>query len=67
MSYSVWGPTPIISNRYWSEAMKRSGRSSLTFMRGYYSSINKEEDFDRYIERLVPRWIRPEFLRLELA
>ena len=58
----VWGPKPIISNRYWSGAMRAAGWDSMTLMRGVYS-INEREDFDRYIDDLVPRWFRPKTLR----
>lgn len=44
----VWGPVPIISNKYWSAALKQSGFESKTFMSGFYSAIHKKEDFDLY-------------------
>ena len=51
----VWGSTPIISNRYWSEAMRAGGTPSLTLVQHHYS-INKREDFDLYFDDLPPRW-----------
>jgi hypothetical protein len=42
----VWGPIPIINNVYWSKAMKNAGYSSTTFTIGFYSTINKREDWD---------------------
>lgn len=52
----IWGPTPIISNKYWSQAMREAGWNSKTLMTQYYS-INKKEDFDLYFEDTVPKWI----------
>lgn len=52
----VWGSTPLISNKYWSEAMKVSGRESVTIMEGFYS-INKSSDFDWYFADFAPRWL----------
>lgn len=59
----IWGPVPIINNRYWSEAMGRAGWKSKTFMESFYPTINKREDYDLYFEDVTPRWIRPQFLR----
>lgn len=49
----VWGPVPIISNRYWSAALQQAGFESKTLMSGYYSSIHKKEDFDLYYTDLT--------------
>lgn len=43
----VFGPDPIINNKYWSMAMKEQGYKSKTIVFEYYS-INKKEDFDIY-------------------
>jgi glycosyltransferase involved in cell wall biosynthesis len=53
----VWGPTPLINNKYWSNALKRAGYESVTLMQTYYS-ISEKEDFDKYWDELVPksRW-----------
>lgn len=53
----VWGTTPILSNRYWSLAMREAGWESVTLMHGAYA-INTRSDFDLYFEDLVPRWLR---------
>jgi hypothetical protein len=58
----IWCPTPIINNKYWSDAMSQAGWDSKTLMRGYYT-INRQEDFDLYFDDLVPRWILPRYLR----
>lgn len=51
-----WGPDPIISNAYWSRAMQAGGRESKTFMWLHYS-INRREDFDLYVEDVMPSWL----------
>jgi hypothetical protein len=53
----VWGPVPILSNRYWSLAMRDAGWESITLMETFYG-INARSDFDLYIEDLVPGWLR---------
>lgn len=50
----LWGIDPIISNKYWSESLKQKGYFSKTIMNGFYSSINKKEDFDIYIDEILP-------------
>lgn len=49
----VWGPVPIINNRYWSGAMKAAGWDSKTLMSTCYSTINRREDYDLYFEDLA--------------
>lgn len=61
----IWGPVPIINNKYWSEAMKEAGHASQTLMTGYYA-INKKEDFDVYYDDLAPGWIFLNRLRAAL-
>lgn len=41
----VWGPEPLISVKYWSEAMRRLGYRSTTVVDGVYS-IYERDDFD---------------------
>ncbi|MEO0396998.1 MAG: glycosyltransferase [Cyanobacteria bacterium P01_A01_bin.137] len=45
----VWGPIPIINNKYWSNAMRESGWISQTFTNSYYSTINQRSDFDEIL------------------
>jgi hypothetical protein len=56
----VWGSTPIISNSYWSRAMRAAGFASETFTTDFYHVINKRSDWDRLLQehyRAVPgRW-----------
>lgn len=54
----VWGPVPIINNKYWSAAMREAGWESTTLMESYYSSINRRGDYDVYFDDLV-KGIRP--------
>lgn len=50
----VWGADPIINNKYCSESLKEAGYNSKTLMNGFYSSINKKEDYDLYLDKLCP-------------
>lgn len=53
----VWGAVPIINNKYWSNALKKIGFSSRTMMFSYQASINRPEDFDIDVYKLVNlRW-----------
>jgi glycosyltransferase involved in cell wall biosynthesis len=62
----IWGPTPLINNKYWSEALKRGGWDSKTLM-SHFMPINVREDFDLYYEDLVPPYVWPQRLRRALA
>jgi len=59
----VWGPIPIINNKYWSKALQAAGHDSITLMHTFYPAINKREDFDLYYEDCIPRWARSGPLR----
>jgi glycosyltransferase involved in cell wall biosynthesis len=50
----VWGPTPLLNNKYWSNALKKAGYESVTLMETYWS-ISEKEDFDRYWSEIVPK------------
>lgn len=63
----VWGPVPLINNKYWSNALKKAGFESMTLMSLYYSRIHKKEDFDLYTYELpginkLPRFLIKFFL-----
>jgi hypothetical protein len=62
----VWGATPIISNSYWSKAMRLAGYESETFTNGYFGTINSREDWDILIEEKYGNII-PNFLKYYLA
>jgi glycosyltransferase involved in cell wall biosynthesis len=55
----VWGPTPIISIKYWSQAVRRFGYKSTTLVYEVYP-INSRDDFDLKIDDFPPRilWLR---------
>lgn len=63
--YLVWGSRCLISNKYWSNAMKRRGHDSLTIMEGWFA-INKQADFDRYFQDFAPEWL-PRRVRIGLG
>ena len=42
----VWGPVPIISNKYWSNALNKAGYYSRTIMFSYQADINRADDYD---------------------
>ena len=44
----IYGPTPVISIKYMSEAMRRHGYETATYVYGVYG-INSRKDFDYYI------------------
>ena len=62
----IWGPVPIVNNKYWSAAMRKMGYRSKTLMADR-STINKREDFDLYFGDVTPRFLWPKKLRELLA
>jgi hypothetical protein len=52
----VWGSRALLSNKYWSAAMREAGHESLTIMEGWYA-INSRDDFDRYFIDFAPAWL----------
>lgn len=52
----IWGPMPIINNKYWSLAMKEIGWDSKTLMTSH-SHINKREDFDIFFDDFLPKFL----------
>jgi hypothetical protein len=52
----VWGSSPLISNKYWSEAMRQAGYRSMTIMDSLYG-INRRADFDRLFVDFAPKWL----------
>src|SRR2546422_395904 len=58
----LWGPVPLINNKYWSRAMRQRGWISKTLMQTFYS-IHGKEDYDLYYDDLVPRWVKSLYLR----
>ena len=50
----IWGPTSLINNKYWSNALKKKDFQSQTLMKNYYSIFNKR-DFDKYWDDFIPK------------
>jgi glycosyltransferase involved in cell wall biosynthesis len=48
----IWGPVPIISLKYWSEAMRAAGYESRTCVTHHYS-VHTRRDFDVYLDRFT--------------
>ena len=63
--YYVWGGSPLISNKYWSNAMRKAGYDSFTYMLDHFP-INDRSDFDFYFEDSAPRGL-PRSLRVGLG
>lgn len=57
----VWGSMPLISNMYWSAAMKRAGFDSLTMMQDSYAIFGRDS-FDVYFDEIPPLWL-PKLVR----
>jgi len=53
----IFGTTPVLNNKYWSNALKEIGIESETLMRNYYA-FNKKDDYDIYFDDLVPKLFR---------
>jgi len=60
----VWGPVPILNNKYWSEAMNEYGYRSKTIMHDYYANINKRTDYDLYYDDLCPMWLNLDYRKI---
>jgi glycosyltransferase involved in cell wall biosynthesis len=58
----IWGPRPLINNKYWSAALREAGWESETFVNGFYPNFRRS-DFDLYFEDVVPEWIWPRRIR----
>jgi hypothetical protein len=57
----VWGPTPLINLKYWSQSLQRYGFASTTLVNGVYPAFRRQ-DFDRYVDSFGPRRRRLRFL-----
>jgi hypothetical protein len=58
----VWGPTPILSIKYWSQAVKQFGYESQTLVHNVYH-INAPSDFDLIRDDFAPHCKRLLFLK----
>lgn len=59
----IFGTTPILSNKYWSNALKEIDIESETLMQTYFSSINKKDDYDKYFDDMIPKMFRRKYIR----
>jgi len=57
----VWGPTPMISIKYWSQSLRQLGFQSTTLVHSVYPAF-KREDFDLHFDAFGPRTARLRFL-----
>lgn len=53
----VWGPIPLINNKYWSNALRKYGYRSTTIVKNYYS-VFKRDDFDLYYADIIPKILK---------
>ncbi len=58
----IFGTSPLINNKYWSNALSEINIESETLMRRYYSSINKKENYDKYFDDLIPSIFRKKYI-----
>lgn len=61
----LFGPTPIINNKYWAKSMENLGYYSKSVTQGL-PVINKKDDFDLHIDDLFPIIGRSNSLKLFL-
>ena len=45
----LFGPNPLINNKYWAIAMRANGYKAESWVWNYFQNINKKEDFDKVI------------------
>jgi len=50
----IWGPIPLINNKYWSNALRQYGFKSSTLAYGVYPAFRRE-DFDHHLDEFRPR------------
>jgi len=58
----IFGTTPILNNKYWANALKKGGFKAETLMQIYYANINKKEDFDKYFDDIIPKFLRKKYI-----
>lgn len=59
----IFGTSPILNIKYWSDALNQISIPSITLVKSYYSSINKKTDFDLYFEDLLPPVIKSRIIK----
>jgi len=59
----IFGTTPILSNKYWSQALNEMGVESETFMVNFFNSINKADDYDKYFDDVIPGFLARKYIK----
>lgn len=59
----LFGLSPLINNKYWSQSLKKLGYTSASFVYGLHL-MNREEDFDYTPEKIFPLASRNKFFFL---
>lgn len=54
----IWGNTPVINIKYWSQAIAKSGYKSVTLVPFFGDLINKKKDYDLYFDDVLPSVIK---------
>ena len=58
----VFGSSPLLNNKYWSQSLRKAGFLSETFVFDYFDSISKKKDWDNILKfkyPFIPYRIRP--------
>lgn len=50
----VFGSSPILNNKYWSQSLRKAGFLSETFVFDYFDSISKKKDWDNILKFKYP-------------
>jgi hypothetical protein len=58
----IWGPTPIISNQYWAEALRQAGWDSQALL-STVPGVTRAQSEATYFHELPPKWLRFPSLR----
>jgi glycosyltransferase involved in cell wall biosynthesis len=58
----VFCPTPLINNKYWSQALREAGHDAITLVTHHYPA-NKRSDFDVYYDDIAVARLGRAFLR----
>ena len=62
----IFGSSPILNIKFWSEALKDIGTPSITLVKNFYSAINNRSDFDLHFEDLTPSFIKNKLINESL-
>lgn len=59
----IFGTTPILNNKYWSDSLKNIDIDSETLMKTYFGNINKKDDYDKYFDDVIPKILRKKYIK----